>query len=183
MFPKHTEDTAPESAAAVLAGARERYGFVPNLAAYLAEAPPVLGAVLSASQSFDQSSFTAKEQQTVLLTVSALNACSYCRTVHTGLGRESDLDPATLEAILETRTPADPRLGPLFDFTRKIVEKRGRVSEADLGGFFDAGFTRAQVFEVLLGVALKTLTNYSNGIVGAEPNEEFVAMAAEPKAA
>lgn len=36
---------------------------------------------------------------------------------------------------------------------------------------------RAQVFECVLGVALKTLTNFCNHLAHAEPNPEFVAMA------
>ena len=48
--------------------------------------------------------------------------------------------------------------------------------------FLATGYTKAQVFEVVMGVAMKTLTNYSNHLAGAVPNPEFIAMA-EGKAA
>ena len=73
LFRKHDETTAPEGAAQILAIAKERYGFVPNLAAYVAESPNVLEAILKLSDAFDQTSLSPQEQQVVLLTVSALN--------------------------------------------------------------------------------------------------------------
>lgn len=146
IFTKYTEASAAAGAAEVLSKVKARYGFIPNLAADVAESPLVLEAVLSLAAAFDKVSLTPQEQQTVLLTVSALNGCVYCRTVHTALGR-------------------------------KVVEESGRVKEDDVRTFLAHGFTKVQVFEVILGVALKTLTNYCNHLAGAVPNAEFVAMA------
>lgn len=177
LFTRHTDHTAPEGAAAVLTKVKERYGFIPNLAAYVAEAPGVLGAVLNLSQSFDNTSLTPQEQQVVLLTVSALNGCPYCKTVHTALGRMAEIDAATLKAVIAFEPLPDRKLSALRDFTRKLVEERGWVREEDVRAFLDRGYTKAQVFEVVMGVAMKTLTNYCNHLAGATPNPEFVAMA------
>lgn len=178
LFTQHTALTAPKGAAEVLSRVKERYGFVPNLAAHVAESPLVLDAVLHLAGAFDKSSLTAQEQQIVLLTVSTLNGCGYCRTVHTALARKANVDDPNLQATIGLAPLPDRKLGALRDFTRQVVENRGRVREADQRAFLAAGFTRAQVFEVVLGVALKTLTNYSNHLAGAAPNPEFVAMAA-----
>lgn len=183
LFTKYDETTAPNEAAAVLSAAKERYGFVPNLAAYLSESPLVLGAVLKLSEQFDQSTLSSQEQQLVLLTVSALNGCSYCKTAHTALGKMADMSADTLQAIIAFKPLSDPRLEALRTFTATIVEEKGLVDEKKVQAFFDAGFSKAQVFEVVLGVALKTITNYSNHLAGAEPNEEFIAMAGDALAA
>jgi len=177
LFTQYSEQNAPAGAADVLAKVKNRYGFIPNLAAYVAEAPIALDAVMSMAGVFDNTSLTAKEQQVVLLTVSALNGCNYCKTVHTALGRMAEFDAATLQAIVAFEPLADKKLNALRDFTRKLVEEKGWLSEADQQSFFDAGFNRAQVFEVVLGVAMKTFTNYCNHLAGAEPNAEFIAMA------
>ena len=142
-----------------------------------AESPIVLDAVLALSAAFDKTSLTPQEQQVVQLTVSARNDCNYCRTVHTGLGRKAGLDGATVRATVAFEPLADRRLNALRDFARALVEDRGRVPEAKVDDFLSAGYTRAQVFEVVMGVALKILTNYCNHLVGAQPNAEFVAMA------
>lgn len=177
IFTKHTDQTAPYGASGVLAKIRERYGFIPNLAAYVSEAPGVLGAILNLTESFDKTSLTPQEQQVVLLTVSTLNGCPYCKTVHTALGRMANVDTETMKAVVAFEPLADRRLGALRDFTRKLVEERGWVKEGDVRAFLDGGYSKAQVFEVVMGVAMKTLTNYCNHIAGATPNPEFVVMA------
>ncbi len=182
IFTKHTEATAPAGAAEVLSKVKARYGFIPNLAAYVAESPTVLDAILGLAAAFDKVSLTPQEQQTVLLTVSSLNDCDYCRTVHTALGRKTQLDGETLRAIAALEPLADRRLNALRDFTRRVVAESGRVPEDDVRTFLAHGYTRSQVYEVVLGVAMKTLTNFCNHLADAVPNAEFIAMA-EGKAA
>ena len=177
IFTQHNDQSAPEGAAEVLGKVHERYGFIPNLAAYVAESPVVLDAIMDLAGAFDKTSFTAKEQQLILLTVSALNACSYCKTVHTALGRIAEFDAATLQAIVAFEPLQDAKLSALRDFTRKVVEEKGWVKEDDVQQFLNAGYSKAQVFEVVMGIAMKMLTNYSNHLAGAEPNDEFIAMA------
>ena len=176
-FTQHTAKTAPKASAEVLSKINDRYGFVPNLAAYMAESPVALDTLLNLVGAFEKTSLTPQEQQIVLLMVSALNGCDYCKTAHTGLGRMADVDSETLKATIAFEPLRDRKLNALRDFTRKVVEDRGWVKEDGVRSFLDAGYTRAQVFEVIMGVALKTLTNYSNHLTGAMPNPEFVAMA------
>lgn len=153
LFTQHTDMTAPKGAADVLAKTKERYGFIPNLAAFLAESPSVLDATLNLVGAFDKTTLTPQEQQLVLLTVSALNGCNYCRTAHTALGRMAKMDGATLKAIVAFDPLPDRKLSALRDFTRKIVEERGWVKEDEVRAFLAAGYTKAQVFEVVMGPA------------------------------
>lgn len=177
LFTQHTDKTAPEGSAEILSKIKERYSFIPNLAAHVAESPLVLDAVLYLVSAFNKASLTAQEQQLVLLTVSALNGCSYCRTVHTGLGRMAELDKTTLKAVIAFEPLQDQKLNALRNFTQQLVEEKGWVDEHKVQTFLEAGYTRAQAFEVVMGVAMKTLTNYSNHLAGAVPNPEFVEMA------
>lgn len=178
VFTKHDEKTAPDGARETLMMAKQRYGFVPNLAAYVAQSPEVLGAILKLSEIFDNTSLSAQEQQVVLLTVSALNDCNYCRTVHTALGKSVLFSDSQISEIVSFKVIDNLKLNTLRDFTKSLVEEKGRLSHKQVQEFLDAGYTRAQVFEVIMGVALKTMTNYSNHLAGAEPNEEFLSMAA-----
>ncbi|MBI5427775.1 MAG: carboxymuconolactone decarboxylase family protein [Nitrospinae bacterium] len=177
LFTQHTEATAPEGANGVLIKIKERYGFVPNLASYVAESPLVLGAVLNLSETFDKTSFTEVERQIVLLTVSMLNRCDYCKTAHTALCRLAEIDDRTLEAALALEKLPDAKLNALRDFAKALVEEKGWVDGDKVRKFLAAGYSKAQVFEAALGVALKTLTNYCNHLAGARPNPEFVALA------
>ncbi|MBI3479298.1 MAG: carboxymuconolactone decarboxylase family protein [Nitrosomonadales bacterium] len=177
LFTQHTDQTAPPGAAEVLAKVKAKYGFIPNLASYVAETPLALDAVLNLSGAFDKTTLTPQEQQIVLLTVSALNGCSYCKTVHTAMGRMAKMDAEILQATISLTPLPDRKLNALRDFTRKLVEEKGWLQESDVQAFLAAGYTKAQVFEVVMGVALKTMTNYCNHLAGAVPNPEFVEMA------
>jgi len=172
VFTKHKESTAPEGSAEVLAQVRERYGFIPNLAAYLAESPAALGGLLALAGAFDQTSFSEVERQLIQLTVSVENNCDYCRSAHTAMGRKAGMDRATVDAVLAGQ-PVGGKLEALRRFTRTLVEKRGWAGDEAVNAFLEAGYSKAQVFETVMGVALKTLTNYSNHLAGAQPNPEF----------
>jgi alkylhydroperoxidase family enzyme len=54
-----------------------------------------------------------------------------------------------------------------------VVADRGRLDEEQVGAFLRAGYTHAQALEVVLGVTLKTLTNYANHLIRPEINAEF----------
>ncbi len=177
LFIQHTSDTAPTESAAILEKVEERYGFIPNLAAYMAESPISLGALMSLAGAFDQTSFTPQEQQVIQLTVSLLNGCSYCKTAHTALSRKVEMSDADLKALLDFATLPTERLNTLRDFTKLMFEKRGFLEESEVSAFLEAGFTKAQIIELILGLSMKTLTNTVNHIVDAKPNPEFVAMA------
>ena len=125
IFTKHDETTAPEGSAQVLAKIKDRYGFVPNLAAFISESPAALEAVLHLSESFDKTSLSPQEQQVILLTVSALNGCSYCKTAHTALAKMAELDSKTIESIISLQPLKDNKLNTLRDFTKSLVEEKG----------------------------------------------------------
>ena len=75
----------------------------------------------------------------------------------------------------------DAKLDALVNFTRKVVEQRGFVADNDLAAFLKAGYTKAQVIEVLLGVGMKTFNNYVDHIAHVPLNDQFKAEAWQPK--
>jgi uncharacterized peroxidase-related enzyme len=176
QFQLYTDQTAPPGSAEVLSKVKERYGFIPNLGATIAESPTAFSGLLGLIEAFDRTTFTAPERELVLLAVSVANDCTYCRTVHVGLGRRAGLSREAVTATLESRRLEDPKLNALRDLTVALVQSRGRATEAQVEAFLRAGFSKAQVLEVVMGVALKTFTNYCNHLAGVVPNPEFVAM-------
>ena len=78
-----------------------------------------------------------------------------------------------IEAFRESKPIPDERLAALHGFATAVVEKRGRVSEAEVEAFIDAGFTKAQVLEVVLAVSLSTFTNYTNHIANVPLDAAF----------
>lgn len=92
---------------------------------------------------------------------------------HTGVAKMVDAPEGVVEALRAGTELPDPRLDALSRFTRSIVRERGWVSSDAVQEFLDAGYAKATVLEVLLGVAMKTLSNYTNHIAGTELDEAF----------
>ena len=178
----HTPETAPEAARETLAGAKKAYGFLPNLLAVMAEAPALVKAYVTLSRIFEETSLTPSERQTVLLTVSYENDCDYCVAAHSVIAGMQKVPEETVQAIRDGQPIADRKLEAIRRFTAAVVNTRGWPTDADTRAFLGAGYTQSQVLEVVLGVGIKTLSNYTNHIAGT-PLDVAFAKAAWSKAA
>ena len=176
-FSLHTEDTAPEAARPLLEQARQTYGIQPNLFRGMAEAPAALAAYFDLGKRMGESSLSAQEQQVVFLSVSFENDCAFCMAAHTGGGKKAGLSADALEALRDGTELPDARLNALASFARTVVRERGFVSDQAVQAFLDAGYTKANVLEVILGVSMKTLSNYANHVLETPLNDELAPLA------
>lgn len=176
-YPLHTVDTAPAAAKDILAGAGKSLGFVPNLFAVLAEAPALLKAYTTLSRIFDETSFDATERQVVLLTASYVNDCEYCIAAHSVISSMQKVPAGVVQAIRSGEPIADRKLEALRRFTAAVVTSRGWPSETDTKDFLGAGYEPRHVLEVVLGIGMKTLSNYASHIVGTPLDPAFAAAA------
>ncbi len=181
-FTVHTLETAPSGSRPLLEGINKAFGFVPNLYAVFAESPAALQGALAIGEAFSKSTLSPAEQQLVALTVSEANDCQFCVAAHSTIAKHMAKADAAVVAATRERAPLpDMKLDALVTFTRKLVEQRGFVADADLAAFLKAGYTRAQVIEVLLGVGMKTFNNYVDHIAHTPLNDQFKAEAWRPK--
>lgn len=157
-----TTTSAPAAAQPLLEGARKSLGFVPNLYATFANAPAVLEGYFGLSAAFGKTSFSATEQQIIAIAASVDNKCHYCVAAHTTIGQMQKVDPAVLAALRANESLTDGKLEALRLFAKGVVSQRGWVREEEQEAFFAAGYTPAQALEVVLGVSMKTLSNYAN---------------------
>ena len=181
-FTVHSRDTAPEGSHAVMDAYTERFGFVPNLVNVLAESPAALNGYATTYGLLGETAFTPGEQQLIFLATSRVNGCRYCVAAHSMAGQMMGLDTDAIHAVRDGRPVLDPKLAAIAEFTAKVVEKRGHVSAQDIDTFITAGHTQAQILEVLLGVATKTISNYMNHMAQTPLDDAFAAMAWEPDA-
>jgi uncharacterized peroxidase-related enzyme len=181
-FAVHTPDTAPAASRPLLEGIQQSFGFVPNLFAVFAESPAALEGALAMGRAFSRSTLTSLEQQLVALAVSEANDCAFCMAAHSTLAkRVAKADPRLVAAVRSRQPLSDAKLEALVAFTRKLVEQRGFVADGEVAAFLAAGYTRAQVIEVLLGVGMKTFNNYVDHIAHVPLNDQFKAEAWQPK--
>ena len=170
--------SAPGSAGAQLSGVQEKMGgLLPNLYRQMAGAPVVLEAYLTLTEILSRSSFTPAEQQLVLLTASTRNGCRYCVAAHSSGGRMAKLDKEAIEAVRAGSPANDARLEALRGFTEHMLERRGKADEAAIKAFLEAGYTQQQAAELLVGLAMKTLSNYFSRLAET-PLDDFLSRMA-----
>jgi len=174
-----TLDNADTKAKSLLEHAKAKLGFVPIMYEGMAKAPGVLDTYLHGYDLFRQDSgFSPAEQEVVFLTVSRLNGCSYCMAAHSMLADKVSRVPAdVIEAIRSDRPIPDQRLAALNRFTAVIFETRGMPSADDVTAFLDGGFEEQQILQIVLALAVKTLSNYSNHLNHPEIDDVFAAYA------
>jgi uncharacterized peroxidase-related enzyme len=162
----HTPEAAPEASRPLLTEAKKSFGFVPNLYAGLAESPTSLKAYTILSDLFSRSRLSPVEQQVVALAVSIENESEYCVGAHSVIAKDTVKVPAAIiEALRSGGRVPDPKLDVLANFARLVVRKRGWVDETAVKAFLAAGFDRAQMLDVILGVSMVTLSSYANHIM------------------
>lgn len=172
-FTVHAIESAPSDSRPTLEAVKKAWAFVPNLQSVMAEAPATLQAYTTLWDLFSKTSFSPLEQQVVYLTAIYENDCHYCMAGHTALSRMQKLPEEVVNSIRDGRPIADQKLETLRQFVSEMVTTRGRPSEAATSAFYAAGYGRRQALEVVLGVATKIISNYTNHLADT-PLDDFM---------
>lgn len=182
MLAEFKSDLAPVNNEAATGAAKEiidatqaKLGFVPNMYRTMANSPGYLSTYTHGYTAFrEHSGFNAKEQEIVFLVISRMNGCDYCVAAHSMIGdKMAKLDADTLKAVRAETPIADSKLQALAVFTAQVFETRGLITKAQAAAFLAAGFGENQILEVVLAIAVKTLSNYSNHIFHTELDAPF----------
>jgi len=181
VFPVLTLQNSPEDSKPMLEQTQQAFNFIPNLIGVMASSPAITEAYLSIANIFSKSGLSATEQQIVLLTVSHFNDCRYCMAAHTAISSMQDIEMEVVQAIRDDIPIIDPKLQALRQFTRLIVENKGWLADADVQTFLEAGYEQSHILDILVGVAQKTLSNYTNHLAKTPLDEPFSAVAWEPE--
>lgn len=167
-------EDAPEESKPLLEDAQAKYNFIPNLLAIMSESPALLKGYMALSEIYSESSLSVAEQQIVLLTVSYENECHYCMAAHSIISQMSNVPEEFIEAVRIGKIIPDKKLEALHEFTRAIINSRGWPSGKEVTAFHEAGYSKENLFEVILGVGLKTLSNYTNHISNTPVDDAFL---------
>ncbi|WP_424934510.1 carboxymuconolactone decarboxylase family protein [Amaricoccus macauensis] len=182
-FKLHDTESAPEASEAQLKDSVDSFGFVPSLHAVMAESPELLAGYKALHAGFLATSFDADEKTVVWQSINVEHECHYCVPAHTGIAKSMGVSDDVIDALRNKTPLPNEKLEALRDFTLKIVRDRGVVSDADLDAFLAAGFTKQNVLEIILGVAQKVMSNYTNHIADTPVDKPFQKFIWEPKEA
>ena len=171
-------DQAAGKAKELLDTVQAKLGIKPNMMKTMAQSPAVLEAYLGLNTTL-ASTFTGKLREQIALVTAEENNCGYCRAAHTALGKLAGL---TDEESLAARagTSEDLKTRAALEFARAVLRNKGSVTDVDLGSVRAAGFSDANIAEIVAHVALNVFTNYFNLVAETEidfPRVEPIATA------
>lgn len=169
----HTAETAPEQSQPLLANSLKAFGMLPNLHGVLASAPATLQAYQQMHELFQQTSFDAEELTVVWQGINVEHGCGYCVPAHTGIAHAMKVSPELIEALRQQQPLPSKKLQALLDMTLAIVRNRGQIGEQELADFYAAGYSEQQVLEIILGLAQKVISNYTNHIANTPVDAPF----------
>ena len=150
----------------LLEAVKSKMGRIPNIAGAMANSPVLLEGYLSLSGATGSGRLDPKLREFIALAVAERNECAYCLSAHTTIGNKMlGIDEATL---LKSRTgeSIDARTDAALKFVRAIVDKKGKVSDADIAEVKDAGYNDEDTAEISANVSFNILTNYFNELAG-----------------
>lgn len=170
-FNVHTPETAPQGEQ--LEASQKAFGFIPNLHGVLSESPAVLDAYKTLGDMFGNTSLDLVERNVVWMTSNAENNCHYCIPAHTAIAKMSKVPDDVIEALRGGTPIPDAKLEALRVFTSKVITQRGKLSDADTQAFLAAGYKNEDILGVIVGVAHKVISNYTNHFADTPIDENF----------
>jgi len=136
--------------------------FVPNIYATYAHSDNALGRYLTFANG--KTSLNNKEKEIVNLVVSQVNGCTYCQAAHTALGKMNGFTEEQTVVLRKGHAPFNETFDALARLVKEIAENRGRVSDKALQNFFDAGYDKENLVDVIVNVGEKATTNFLHNV-------------------
>ncbi|MFM9938174.1 MAG: carboxymuconolactone decarboxylase family protein [Hyphomicrobiaceae bacterium] len=168
-------ETSPAASQPLLQAVKTQLGSVPNLFRVVGNSPAALEGYLGLNGALGKGKLDGKTRERIALAVAEINGCGYCLAAHSYLAKNlAKLDEAEIAANRGGGSN-DPKADAAVAFAAKIVRERGHVATADLEAVRAAGYGDAEIIEIVLHVALNTLTNYVNEVAGTDIDFPVVA--------
>lgn len=159
-----TDAKANSAQQGLFAAVKAALGVTPNLMRTVGQSPAALEGYLSLNGALGKGLLSVGLRERIALAVAQANGCDYCLSAHTYLGLHvAKLSDAEIQSA-RTGVSTDAKTTAALNFARDVVEKRGHVSDSSFEAVKSAGFSDAEIVEIVLNVSLNILTNYINNV-------------------
>ena len=153
-----TNETANSEQKTLLDAIQSQLGMVPNFLKVFANSPAALRAFLGLHGIASEGSLDAQTRERIALGVAQQNTCEYCLSAHTAIGRKAGLNAAEIQAN-RAGTSQDAKAAVAVKFARSLVDNMGEVTTAELLEARNAGYSDAEIVEIITHVGMNILTN------------------------
>lgn len=160
-IPLVSDQDATGSVKEIFGALNKGLGLVPNMTRAMANSPAVLQAFAQFNSAMGASKLPGALREQIAVLTAESNACAYCLSAHSALGKLAGLSPAQLDAA-RNADASDPKTKAALVFAQSILDARGSVSDSDVRAVRSAGYTDGQIAEIVAVVALNIFTNFIN---------------------
>jgi uncharacterized peroxidase-related enzyme len=157
-------DEAPAESQPILDTVNEILGFVPNLQRLMSISPNALAGWASLMGSLSKT-LDVKTRDGIALVVSEADGCNYCLAAHSYISTNLAKIPPEEIALNRQGRSSDPKRQAAIAFAKTLIEKRGKVSDEGFMAVKAAGWTDANIVEMIALAAQFLLTNFMNNAV------------------
>lgn len=180
-FPILTPSTASPSARSALQNLETQIGMVPNVFAVLASSPEALASFVALNQQLSRSSLTPLEREYIQTVVSVRNRCGYCVAGHSAFAAMQKLPMTVMDEARNELPSSDPSLEALRSFVLNVLDGHGKIDAATLAAVMRAGYSPAQLLDVVLAIVTKYFSNLTSLMTGIELDDAFQPFAWEAR--
>lgn len=161
-------EAAPAASQPLLNAVKQQLGAAFNLFRMVSASPAALEGYLGMNGALGKGELPAATRERIALAVAQINGCDYCLSAHTYIAQNiAKLDGAEIRANRDGGSH-DAKADAAVRFAAKVAKLRGHVTSADFQAVKDAGYSDAQVIEIVQHVALNVWTNYINNVAQTE---------------
>jgi len=161
-FDVPTRDQVSDQNKQIFDDLESKLGFVPNIYATYAYSDHAPGRYLSFSNG--KTSLNNKEKEVINLVVSQVNGCKYCLAVHTQIGKMNGFTEEQTVELRQGEASFNSKLDILAKLTKAIAENRGKISDDTLENFFNAGYSKENLVDVIINIGEKATTNFLHNV-------------------
>jgi len=170
---------ATGDAKALLDAVHSQLGVTPNFIRVLANSPKALEGFLGLYGAAGGFGVDKATQERIALAVAEGNACQYCVSAHTAIGRHAGLSNDEM-LLNRSGTSGDARAAAAVAFARALNDNLGELTPAEFDAARAAGLTDAQIVEIISVVALNIFTNLLGKATRVDIDFPQVALMAPP---
>ncbi|MCB9831180.1 MAG: carboxymuconolactone decarboxylase family protein [Planctomycetes bacterium] len=137
----------------------------PNLHRSLAHSPAALDGYVKTAQALAGGTLAPRLREQIALATAGRNGCRYCASAHHLLGGKAGIPADELHDNIAGDS-ADPAVRVVLEFVAKLIDRQGRVDDADFAALREVGHGNAEIVEIIAHVGMNIFTNYFNNAVG-----------------
>lgn len=153
-----TQKTADAEQKALLDAIQGKFGMVPNFLAVLANSPDALKAFVGLHAIAESGRLDAQTRERIALAVAQGNACEYCLSAHTAIGKKAGLTGAEIAAN-RAGTSGDAKAAAAVAFAKALNDNLGEVTDSEIEAVRAVGYGDAEIIEIVTHVGMNILTN------------------------